>query len=280
MRDKDSTPKFTHETYEQDVLEFTGKNMDYWNRERERWGKFEVKNRASSPWESASIGMLRGSGSWKKITHEQIIEVYKHPALLAEAYVAMVNKDISLDDHLLDRPIFHLTEKFLQGKRKYALDHGSGAKINLLWSQGYHLTIADLPTEFFKFFAWRVKKYKVPDIDVISVTPERQFDFLGERKFDFIWSHDSLEHCISPHKVLAHLSEYLKKDGFFFISVSFGDDGSDVDRNCELFGEGSRGNNLWRRCIEDAGLEKYCELEGKEFFVKRKEVMWDRFDFQ
>ncbi len=277
MRDR-STITFTQETYAQDLFEFTGKSINYWIQEKEKWDKFEIKNNTSSPSESASIGALRGNGSWKKITHKQYIKVYNHPAQLANAYASKVHRDIPFDFE--DKPIARFTQGLLQGKKKYALDHGSGAKINPLWLQGYHLTLADLPTEWFKFFAWRIKKYKVIDIDTIFVTPERQFSYLEERKFDFIWSHDSLEHCISAHKVLAHLSEHLKKDGFFFISLVFDDGGSDLDRNCELFSNSNRGNKLWRDCIGNAGLEKYCELEGKEIFIKKKEVNWNEFNFQ
>lgn len=111
-------------------------------------------------------------------------------------------------------------------------------------------------------------------------------DYLGDNKFDFLFSHEVMEHCINPHKVLAYLSDHLNMGALIYLSVGFTAAGFHLIRNRDLFGiekneiADTSGNYLWRDCIKNAGLSVLSRTEDrKSFLEKTGEVNWKFFDF-
>lgn len=304
MRDS-SVPQFRKDTYEADLLEFTKKSLKEWRETFDSLGQVHDK-----------VSIL--TDKLYNTSHEEIIESHKDTFWMSEPYVRGYIADSQANIERLKELNFKVTEDFLGREKKYALDHGcrDGTYAWPLWIQGYHVTFVDLPLEYFKFMEWRAKKYKVPDLDFVYV--DKPLDYLDNRMFDLIWSHDTLEHCIHSHIVLAYLSDHLKIGGLFHLTVGFGEEEHGpckpkskrhLIRNYELFGleikdsilvERGFGNYRWKQCIVDAGLDVYekstffdnrdpknIKISDKPvgteahpiFFIKKRDVDWRKFEF-
>ena len=150
---------------------------------------------------------------------------------------------------------------------------------------GYIVTLADLPLDWFKFAEWRSKKYNTPDLDYIFI--EHPYKYLPDgRMWDFIWSHHALEHCLHPHKALAHLSNHLNISGLAYLQPAFTGHKYHLCHNRDLFGieddgtTNTNGNSKWRKCLNDAGLEKYKYKNCVDMYIKVRPVKWGEFDFE
>lgn len=284
-----SRPCFEKETYESDILEFTGRTLQDWRDERLKW----LKLYGNSYDDVASIQGF----DFDKATFEGLVSCYNHPARLAEVYTNtaqwIVHSRVGQEN--LGDPRFKIFKYFLGEEKKRVLDHGckDGSHSWTFWNQGYHVTMADLPLDYLKFIDWRIKKYNITDIEVTFVNDK--LDFLEERVFDLIFSREVMEHCINPHKVLAYLSDHLKMDGLFYLTVGFTGGQYHLMRNHDLFcvepGKvgNTNGNKRWQQCLKDAGLDVYPvsmvipdDLVGKEpfLFIKKRNVDWSKFDFE
>ncbi len=288
MRDP-ATPHFRKETYNDDLLEFTGKSFDSWQAERLKWRGLYGDN-------YDDVASIQGY-DFNKVTHKGLIECYNHPSRLAEVYTNtalwIVHSRFGFEN--LDNPIFKFFKYNLchSTKQLKVFDHGckDGSRSWSFWNQGYDVTIGDLPLQYLKFIDWRIKKYSIPDIEVIII--EVELNYLGDRMFDLIWSREVMEHCVNSHKVLAYLSDYININGFLFLNVSFTGGQYHLMRNHDLFciepgGVGnSNGNKRWKQCLKDAGLDEYPikiqeDLADKApyLFIKKRPVDWSKFDFE
>ena len=102
-----------------------------------------------------------------------------------------------------------------------------------------------------------------------------------------MFSNDTFEHCIEPHKVLAYMSDHLRINGLFYIGLAFtiSDIPYHLRQNHRLFGNGNvYGNEKWLDYVKATGLEPhknsiYRDGNVPTLFVKKYPVNWSKFDF-
>lgn len=272
------------ETYESDLLEFTGKPLSFWKEQRLRF----LEQYGPEYCDHISNDNI----DFSKPTYDFLVDRYNTIGWLTSVYTHdhFVNPNRT---ELQEYPLYRFFKKFLGNEKKIAVDHGCKmAEISwVLWTQGYYVLAVDLPLDYIKFLSWRIQKYNVPDIEIVTVNEKTTF--LQDRMVDAIFSQEVFEHCINPHKVLAYLSDHLRLGGLFYISVGFTGGGFHLVRNEQLFAfeEGKPGtiygNTRWKNCIFAAGLEEIEQYQKEKIpgsagilYEKKREVDFSKFDFE
>lgn len=275
---------FDEKTYEEDILEFTGKPLSFWKEKRieflERYGPEYPDHICSDDID------------FSKPTYEFLVDRYNTIGWLTSVYTHEWFIKSNRRE-LLEYPLFRFFKNFIGDEHKIIIDHGCKmADISwVFWTQGYHVIAVDLPLDYIKFLNFRIKKYNISDIEFVTV--DRELSFLKDRKVDAIFSQEVFEHCINAHKVLAYLSDHLKIGGLFYISISFTSGGFHLTRNGELFASEENekgniyGNKRWKDCILAAGLEENESYKKEKIpdsagilYEKKREVDFECFNFE
>lgn len=237
---------FDDKKYEEDVLEFSHKNLDYWK-----------KITADNVNEYKEIVRRK-----QEYTRLELMALYNHPLINAKGYANGVHPLYDIDPHLNSpsRKWMRLFKNEFKDNMRM-LDFGCGDLTNCIvfHDMGYRVTAVDLPIEWIRFIEYRCKKYGV-DINFKYTYNDDNFLNDGEM-FDCMFSHEVMEHIDNPEKAMAYLVSHLKVDGKFYLTGNFDTGGGfHLKRNWEKFGKNRNRNSVeWIDFLKSIGLEQIEE---------------------
>lgn len=246
---------FSEFDFAEDVLDFSGKPLEYWKNMRQIWRQTHQHN---------TDDLIDGS---REYSHQELIDLYNHEIYNAYGYAELAQRIYVIDSHLnsSDRPWMRkIYDEFSLGKK--ILDFGCGDLTNAIcfYDIGYKTTAVDLPIDWIKFTEYRCKKYGI-DIDFRYTYTNDSF-LTNSDEFDIIFCHEVLEHVKDPDKVLEYLVQHLKIGGIAFLTVTFTSGAFHLKENHQKFGfDGNvHYHPDWMRVLDNLHLKSV----GNDFYKR------------
>ena len=236
---------FDENRYEEDVLEFSGKSLYYWKKiVEDNVNNYKIVRRE------------------QRYTRLELMALYNHPLINAKGYVSGVHPLYDIDPHLnsSSRPwMKFFKDEFKAGAK--ILDFGCGDLTNsiVFHDMGYNVTTIDLPIEWIRFIEYRCKKYNV---DINFRYTFRDDNFLNKNEmFDYMFSHEVMEHVVNPEVVMAYLVSHLNVGGKFYLTENFDTGGGfHLKDNWEKFGKNkARNSEEWINILKSIKLKQIKE---------------------
>ena len=133
---------------------------------------------------------------------------YKNIEGISKKFQKVINLPINKSDN---KNRVRRIDKFLNDKKKYLLDIGSGTGVFLyeMIKKGFKIKGIDLDKRYANFL--KQKNIKIYSKDITKLKIKKKFDFLTFNKV--------LEHVSDPVKMLQNSKRLLKKQGSIYIEV-------------------------------------------------------------
>ena len=260
-------PRFTRETYRQDLKEFTGKTYEEW---------FELRKHYEA---LGGVDHITGQilSDWINPSFEDLFRAYNHESWMAFGYTGnfvpeeLVIREPNSDIQWTSAAVKHFT----YGMSAMDWGSGGGSSAYNLWNIGYNSYLADLPLDWFKFIETRAKKYGTVDLNFIYINQNLGW-MLIDLKLDFIVWHQVAEHTIDPELCVEEMvKNHMHIGSLIWISCSFTATTYHLINNRDKFGiekdgiANCAGNHIWRDHLQKIGLEEIEKQPQGSIFKKK-----------